>query len=408
MLGDNSAGQTNTPTIDQVKLIAAGGDHTMAAIFSPLLRYRQYPLDVTKDLLLIYNTNSLDSSNVCAYYLQNRPMVSGANVLGIGYPGVFVTIGGGTNNGGNNTYIAVTNTTVYETVTYNGFTNGVLAPLQTWLNNNPTKRPQYVILFLDVPSRVDDLATDGSNYPFYSDYGYPSVSYLLASSFPGWSPFITHINMNGTNDCIAYISKLASIGPVTLVISASAALYGDTNYYFDDTEHGYGGVAVGLPGAQAVIEDGASPNSVVYTNVNPDCGTLACHITSGTNVAGYLSWGAHSLGLGPDFAVNDSVQWSGNSGWWIIETIESDNGQRYRLNYSTPIDWFAQNAFGGIYYSNTPAGAVSTTSEPGFGYFNSPASVFGLWESGMNFGMCAWNSRNSVYFQAVGDPFVTK
>jgi alpha-tubulin suppressor-like RCC1 family protein len=35
------------------KLIAAGGNHTMAAIFSPLV---QYPIDVSKDLLLIYNT----------------------------------------------------------------------------------------------------------------------------------------------------------------------------------------------------------------------------------------------------------------------------------------------------------------------------------------------------------------
>lgn len=43
-------------------------------------------VDVTKDLLLIYNTNSPDSVNVLNYYLQHRPMVSGANVLGIAAP----------------------------------------------------------------------------------------------------------------------------------------------------------------------------------------------------------------------------------------------------------------------------------------------------------------------------------
>ena len=65
-------------------MIAAGGDHTLAAIWSPLV---QYPVDVTKDLLLIYNTNSIDSSNVCFYYLANRPMVgSCSNVLAIGCP----------------------------------------------------------------------------------------------------------------------------------------------------------------------------------------------------------------------------------------------------------------------------------------------------------------------------------
>ena len=41
-----------------MKLLAAGGDHTLVSVFSPLV---QYPVDVTKDLLLIYNTNSINS-----------------------------------------------------------------------------------------------------------------------------------------------------------------------------------------------------------------------------------------------------------------------------------------------------------------------------------------------------------
>jgi len=73
--------QTNTYPPIIFKLIAAGGDHTMAAVYSPLV---QYPVDPSKDLLLIYNSNSANSSNVCQYYLTHRPMVSNANVLGIG------------------------------------------------------------------------------------------------------------------------------------------------------------------------------------------------------------------------------------------------------------------------------------------------------------------------------------
>ena len=75
--------QTNTYPSIVFKLIAAGGNHTMAAIWSPLV---QYPVDVSKDLLLIYNTSSPGngSSNVCAYYLANRPMVANCtNVLAI-------------------------------------------------------------------------------------------------------------------------------------------------------------------------------------------------------------------------------------------------------------------------------------------------------------------------------------
>ena len=41
-------------------------------------------INVTNDLLLIYNTNSTDSATVLNWYLAHRPMVSGANVLGIG------------------------------------------------------------------------------------------------------------------------------------------------------------------------------------------------------------------------------------------------------------------------------------------------------------------------------------
>ncbi len=118
---------TNIPAPIVEKLIAAGGNHTMAAIFSPLV---QYPVNVAKDLLLIYNTNSLDSSNVCHYYLTHRPMVSNANVLGIGC-------------------------TTNEIIEPSDYTNDILAPLQTWLAGNPTKRPQYVILFQDIPSRDD-------------------------------------------------------------------------------------------------------------------------------------------------------------------------------------------------------------------------------------------------------------
>jgi hypothetical protein len=290
--GDNSSGQTNvpaelptivittsggiTPTFTTniypsivVKLIAAGGDHTMAAITSPLIQY--YPINVSKDLLLIYNaTNISYSSNVCAYYMANRPLAGNANLLGITCP---------------------TN----ELISPSDYNTYILTPVTNWLATNATKRPAYVILFQDIPSRVN-LASPT-----------PSVQYELHTALPTWSPFITAINMNGTggtNDCIAYINKLAYIGsnfcPGQVMLSASLVKngntnrYGNTNYYFDDTESGYGGWPIGMAAQQAVIQAGVLSNSVVYTNSNPDCGSLACHITAATNVAGYLCWGEHS------------------------------------------------------------------------------------------------------------------
>ena len=214
--GDNTYGQTNLPAgssnVD-VKLIAAGGDHTMVAIYSPLV---QYPVDPSKDLLLIYNSNSIDSSNVCQYYRTHRPMVSNASVLGI-------------------------DCTMLETITPVDFTNIFLAQVTNWLDANPTKRPCYVVLFQDLPSRVNTLTDPSPNYNGSGGTFFPSVQYQLHNfCSTNWCPFVTSINMNGsnsaspynsplynqegpdfptnlfssdgTNDCIAYINKLTNFG----------------------------------------------------------------------------------------------------------------------------------------------------------------------------------------------------
>ena len=69
--GDNSEGQTNVPGIlADVKMIAAGGKHTLAGVFSPWV---QYPVDVRKDLLLIYNIHSSASSNICLLLCATPP-----------------------------------------------------------------------------------------------------------------------------------------------------------------------------------------------------------------------------------------------------------------------------------------------------------------------------------------------
>jgi hypothetical protein len=411
--GDNSSGQTNVPGeqmnfIDSsplypwsnapsinVNLIAAGGDHTMVAIWSPLV---QYPINVSKDLLLIYNANSLDSSNVCQYYLTHRPMVSNANVLGIG---------------------VTTNDPIWPP----DFTNIFLPQVQTWLSNNPTKRPLYVVLFQNVPEEVD-----WNPYPTEDtgDDGAPSVQYQLHSwAAPGWHPYVTAINMNGqsgtnfyssdgTNDCIAYINKLVSMAsnnpPGTLFISGTAATYGNTIWCFDgghsSTEH---------PNLADEADAGvlsADPlASIIYT-------TSTNHIFLATNVAAYYSGGwDDGLGSGPDntnsFATNGEVVFSGKSGWYLMATLDSFNGQRVTFQ-SSFLTWFASNAFGGTSYSNTPVGAITHVDEP------SPCAddvfdYYGTWASGKCFAICAWAGQQGqtactgytdLYFQAVGDPFV--
>ena len=384
-------------------------------------------IDVTQDLLLIYNTNSQDSKTVLDYYLAHRPNVSGANVLGIGYVNT------------NAQYY-------YETITPIDFTNQIIAPVVSWLNSNPTKRPQYVILFMDLPSRVADYAS--TNVFYYQTGLHPSVSYQFQNFSANWQPYVTHLNMgmtnivNRTNDCIGYINKLASLGIPTYsnspVLSASLGGYANTNFILDNVrfadtdpngEH-YGSYGLYISSAtNALLAAGVSSSAIsyydgvmtnrVFTNIFEDVMTwvrngivikatnnaLVIHATNAVNVGGYISWGVHGA-INPIDTFDGAISWQGNSGWWLIETIESYNGQQYNIQ-GKYIDWYSSSAYGGTNYANTPIGAVSHTDEPN-GNQNDVGKYFGLWATGKNFGVCAWASRLTQRFQAVGDPLITR
>ena len=389
-------------------------------------------IDVTQDLLLIYNTNSADSTTCLNYYLAHRPNVSGANVLGLGYtnpvaPGY------------------------YEAITPANLTAKILNPVAAWLTNNPTKRPQYVILFMDLPGRV---CVNTAKPVSPAGYGAVPASSSVCVKFrdisSDWQPYVTHLNMgmtnavNRTNDCIAYINKLASLGvPISSnspVLSANLGGYSNTNYIFDNVRFGivctnscenYSNAPSISEATNALLGAGVSPaairfyDGVVITNdlilgtgytttiVNGQTYTvtnnaLKFHATNGNNVAGYVSWGTHGV-IAANQTVDGEISWTGNSGWYLMQTMESYNGQQIWLPgaQGTFTYWFCSSAFGGTNYSNTPVGAVSTVEEPNISGKNDNSIYFGLWASGKNFGVCAWESSRYFYFQATGDPLLT-
>jgi hypothetical protein len=406
--GDNTFGQCNVQVTNTlVKLIAAGANHSMVAAFSPLV---QYPINVTQDLLLVYNPATADGSSVFAYYLANRPMVAGANVL------------------------ALTNCPATYSITRTNFTTAIKDPLSNWLTANPTKRPQYMVMFVDVPVRINGYTNAWSYWVSNADN---SVSYEIYSTSVGIPPFITHINMRDwytTNaaPCTNYINKLRYFGtnysPGHLLISASSGGYPAGSYVLDDVHHGgsyttngSGDLEAGLPltwvtnAVPNLLQSGIPTGAILYTNGWDETtnGTvfLGPHLTNIANVAGYVCWGAHSA-LQNEYPLSYSndgsllVKWHGASGWWPIDTIESFNG----LPYAGQGDywmWFSTNAFGSTNYENTPVGAITHTDEPGSS-LNYPYPYLGLWAAGKNFAICAWNTCRTPYFQAVGDPFVTR
>jgi hypothetical protein len=371
----------------------------------------QYPINVSKDVLLVYNTTNylygtnLPSygSNVFAYYTNNRPMIAGANS------------------------IALTCATS-EVITNDSYNATFSTPISNWLVLNPTKRPQYVILFQDLPTRL------------YKHYGAPesqetSVQYDMHIGFnsalgtanysASWHPFVTSINMDNPGqgiNCSNYINRLvaaANASPGILTISGRAAGIGNTSWYFDDDNppiQGY--TPLFINGAIAVSNANANA-SVTYKDGTD--GTLAGHIAFATNVAGFASWGCHGYfetTQGPDgtnygYATNNTIIFSGTNNWYLIETGESFNGTQSGGAPENPqgnyISWFTTNAFGGTNGSEAPVGAVSNVDEP-FAVLNNPAIYFGDWAEGRGLAYCGWNSYpNGVYLlQVVGDPFTKR
>jgi hypothetical protein len=289
-----------------------------------------------------------------------------------------------------------------------------------WLGQNPTKRPQYIVLLLGIPSKTDFVIPG---------YYYNSISYRLSEDIGQFrgprKPFVTHINMGSLTDCQAYIAKLANFGntysPGELVIRPSAAGYQNNQYYFDD-KRTVSSRNVGLEAKTAVLQQ--NPSATVHYVPDDDALThLALYNQQpGVNVAGYYCWGNHSE-LGWHYAVGHAdaenqtpdgpgyIQFDGDSAWFIIASGESWNGLRdtgqggkYMGNYT---DWFSSGAFRGNNYSRTPVGGVGHVNEP-MDWGIQSGEYFALWEAGKNFAISAWNSRNTAYLIAVGDPLVCR
>ena len=251
----------------------------------------------------------------------------------------------------------------------------------------------------------------------------------LTNYNPSWHPYVTTINMDNpgcSTNCSNYINKLtnfaARYSPGQLAISASSGGYGDANFYFDDTQTNVytnnNKPLYGLSASNALFLVGVPSSCIFETNDgtgNNDCG-LPCHITNGMNLAGYWSYGAHST-LWTNYALNGSVKWNGNSGWYAMGTVESFNGLSHggqparQGNY---IDWFSSNAFGGANYANTPVGAYSYVNEPTTAGTVNPVEYYPLWAAGNYNGICAWTvsvapgGYGYKVLQVIGDPFLTK
>jgi uncharacterized repeat protein (TIGR03803 family) len=360
-------------------------------------------VNVSNEVLVVYNsnTNFPDSLSCKNYYINNRPGFSNANVLACS--------------------CTTTGTDSFESISTANLTNQIINPIINFIQSNPAKSIHYIVLMYGMPSRITDGVRCGGGPPasvqfvishsLSTNVCAPSGAVyegsscpFFATNYPGTTCLVTALNMETLTDCEAYIDKVASMYRSNVIISAEAAGYTNTNYYLDD-----------------VVEAGRFPYlyqfQTAISNQNPNASIVYSSnavIRTGSDVRGYASWGVHDGVFSSMYPTNGAVVWSGNSKWWIIETIESFNGQRDaslgpggQQAQGDVEEWFAPNAWGGTNYSNTPVGAVSHVEEPGFA-INGP-TYMSLWEEGFLFSECAWASKiGSNPFQVIGDPLIRK
>ena len=381
------------------------------------------PLNVSRHVLVVYNKNSADSETLKDYYLRERPGFAAVNVLGI-------------------------RTSPAELITDDEYRAEVQKPVVDWLL--ATGKPiRYIVLMLDIPTRVHDRVPDDGDEPYRLRIG-DSLSHRLAFSlrdrgirdgdtyfdlsyqaspttwlgtpftlaqFEGMTALVTHLNMGSLEASKAYVDKLKSFEQSGAILHPGDDTYARNFYMEDHNAHNrlpsnfFGHRYLGRMSAGFLRVD---EMSIVYRPKG------TAYIENGENVAFFGTLGRWG-NRGADYAIDGRIRWGENSDWWLMLSVESFNGQREPsrrqggeahafygpMNQGNFIDWFHAQAFGGSDYSRTPVGAVCHVEEPTTGGVND-WSYLAMWHDGFTFAECAWLSRRSGRFMAIGDPLVTR
>ncbi|MDD4900649.1 MAG: bacterial Ig-like domain-containing protein [Patescibacteria group bacterium] len=377
------------------------------ATLSPPAAYWTAP-DPAKHLLVVYNLASPESAVMKDYYLTHRPGITSANVLGV-------------------------TTATTEIIDGLEYKTTIQDPVINWLQSHPDKPIRYIVLVYGMPSRTivhleapyygsggvgqalsECLLTaglkEGAKYhaPEINDHYASYLEYyqrFTPEYYQGTTALVTSLDTGSVDSTKAYIDKLASVyskmaHPNVVISGQDAGILGST-YYFDDAPSG-----VTCPGSSCAKPGQWAKDAVLYENsqVSVVSDTIN-HIVDASNVRGYLSWGANG-GLGAYYPTDGTIKFQGNSSWYMIQTNESFNGQKYQTGQGNFVRWFSANAFSGANYANTPVIAVSHVEEPG-GIGNTEV-LFGLWERGYLSAEAAYLSYHRGSVMVIGDPLITK
>jgi len=403
-------------------------------------------------VLVLYNADSTDSTNLATYYKNNRPGMENATYLGLtaGDEGTEGTIAWIYNHNNPNLHLFTIPDTAGTSAASQAICEAIADYVATWVEeaeqNDSSLSFRYVVGLCGLPSRyVCDRTL----------YNIPSVSYMIYSELLVYSgksgytngmdrfsvaeygaPLIAWLDCGSYDATKAYINKekvAAAAGGLQddgITISGSKAGVGGTTYYLDDTTNYFARDYFDTPDSgnyySALVAEGVSPDDIVH-----DSKADNLLITALTDPTAYGSCGTHSGPLDDDWPTLDEVTIALNNtcqigttnyriGWWVGMSVESFNGI-YGCFMADPVDVFAANAFAAssaavtatingtdyTYYANTPICWVGSTSEPGEGGCEG-AAYFERWAQHWSTLDAAWAGRRTNSFVTVTDICLTQ
>ncbi len=337
--------------------------------------------DPAKDLLIVYNSKSKDSVDLLNYYRTQRAAgIEKAPTFAIAFP-TWCEVGS------DGCYSPDSELVPGWPVDYAQIE--VVKPILDHLKTRPTIK--HVLLLYGIPTRSVNFSES------------------ISSRISGPSNTkVTTINMGSAESTKAYIDKLVrmknsmpqTMGPI--ISSKSSPLRGVV-YGFEDAGSRYGGIP--WNGQQGELRRDAvlSVNPSAIIDFRP---FGAQRISTLKDVAGFVTWGANG-GREPTYSGDGSIKFSGNSSWWVLNTIESFNGQQRVAWQGSYERWFAKNAFGSVNYENTPVAATAHTTEPSL-LGVADASLYACWESGKLWIDCAASATRTPSYLNLGDPYISR
>jgi hypothetical protein len=353
-------------------------------------------------VLLVYNVSSKEGAAIADYYRANRPGMSGVDTL------------------------AVTADRTEKT-TFANVISQIRTPIYDFIASSPHPK-YYVIMCRGLASRVwdNDAAVASVDYlvgrsdpnlanPVGAEYQQGGgVTYYNAPFAPGvyaGTPvLVTRMDMGSLEATRAYIQKIKmmyeAMSSPSVIVSADSAGLGGSTYFLDEVRNSaYSSIF-------QIAKSNSDLASASYSNVplarrlyvSGVAGTNA-HISRAGDVLGYESWGVNG-GMPSTYPNDRTVVFTGKSNWYLVKTVESWNGiiASGQGNFE---QWFSSTTGGGWHYTRTPIGMACHTDEPFVSGIEGSMYMCN-WEAGLLFSECAWSSRRTKFFMAVGDPLVKR